>query len=213
MSIARRILQLLLALACAAGVWTATTATTHARATTVAGPAVASAVPAAGQGIDWDKIAACESGGRWHTNTGNGYYGGLQFDQSTWRANGGTAYAPRPDLATRDQQIAVAEHLAAHRGLTPWPACGPRAGRSDSHHTTPAPRPARRPAADAGDTATVGSTGTPTTDVTVEDGDTLDTIARTLQLPGGWPALYQANHHTIGDDPDLILPGQTLRIP
>ncbi|MFD0526194.1 transglycosylase family protein [Kitasatospora arboriphila] len=85
------------------------------------------ATAAAVQGVDWDRIAACESGGRWHANTGNGYYGGLQFDRATWHTNGGTAYAARPDLATREQQIAVAEHLAAHRGLTPWPTCGTRA--------------------------------------------------------------------------------------
>jgi hypothetical protein len=57
----------------------------------------------------WDKVAACESGEDWSIDTGNGYYGGLQFKQSTWEQFGGTAYAPRADLATRDEQIAVAE--------------------------------------------------------------------------------------------------------
>jgi LysM repeat protein len=68
----------------------------------------------------WDKIAACESGGNWAINTGNGYYGGLQFTQQTWAGAGGLAYAPRADLATRDQQIAVASKLS----LGNWPVCG-----------------------------------------------------------------------------------------
>jgi hypothetical protein len=75
-------------------------------------------------GLNWDAVAACESGGNWHINTGNGYYGGLQFDIGTWDANGGGAYASRPDLASRDQQIAVASRLYAARGSSPWPVCG-----------------------------------------------------------------------------------------
>ena len=75
--------------------------------------------PSVGSGV-WDRIAACESGGNWHTNTGNGYYGGLQFAQATWEATGGLQYAPRADLATREQQIAVAEVLRARAGLGQW---------------------------------------------------------------------------------------------
>jgi hypothetical protein len=71
----------------------------------------------------WDRLAQCESGGNWAINTGNGYYGGLQFDVSTWNAYGGAAFAERPDLATREQQITVAEALYAKRGFQPWPAC------------------------------------------------------------------------------------------
>jgi uncharacterized protein YabE (DUF348 family) len=74
-------------------------------------------------GAMWDRIAACESGGNWSINTGNGYYGGLQFDSQTWLANGGGAYAPRADLASRAQQIAVANKVYADRGLSPW-GCG-----------------------------------------------------------------------------------------
>ena len=70
----------------------------------------------------WDRIAACESGGNWSINTGNGYYGGLQFTQQTWVGAGGTKYAPRADLATREQQIAIASNLA----LSNWPVCGAR---------------------------------------------------------------------------------------
>lgn len=74
-------------------------------------------------GINWDGIASCESTNNWSINTGNGYYGGLQFDLGTWASGGGDAYASRPDLATREQQIAVAENVAASRGTSPW-ACG-----------------------------------------------------------------------------------------
>jgi len=68
----------------------------------------------------WDRIAQCESGGNWAINTGNGYYGGLQFDSQTWLGNGGGQYAPRADLASRTQQIAVADTVYAARGLAPW---------------------------------------------------------------------------------------------
>lgn len=71
-------------------------------------------------GSQWDKIAACESGGNWSINTGNGYYGGLQFTQATWAGAGGLAYAPRADLATPAQQIAIASKLS----LSNWPVCG-----------------------------------------------------------------------------------------
>jgi LysM repeat protein len=67
----------------------------------------------------WDHIAACESGGNWAINTGNGYYGGLQFTQATWAGAGGLQYAPRADLASRDQQIAIASKLS----LSNWPVC------------------------------------------------------------------------------------------
>lgn len=83
------------------------------------------AVPASsGGGLNWDAVAACESGGNWSINTGNGFYGGLQFDIGTWLSNGGGAYASRPDLATRAQQIAVATALYDKRGSSPWPVCG-----------------------------------------------------------------------------------------
>ena len=75
--------------------------------------AAAPAPAASTSGLNWDAVAACESGGNWAINTGNGYYGGLQFNISTWMSNGGGAYAPRADLATREQQIAIATKLYA----------------------------------------------------------------------------------------------------
>jgi uncharacterized protein YabE (DUF348 family) len=71
----------------------------------------------------WDRIAKCESGGNWAINTGNGYYGGLQFDNQTWLGSGGGQFAPRADLASRTQQIAIANKVYAARGLAPW-GCG-----------------------------------------------------------------------------------------
>jgi hypothetical protein len=73
---------------------------------------------------DWNAVAQCESGGNWSINTGNGYYGGLQFSQSTWDAFGGAGYAARADLATPGQQIAVAEKVLAAQGAGAWPVCG-----------------------------------------------------------------------------------------
>jgi hypothetical protein len=73
---------------------------------------------------DWDAVARCESSGNWSINTGNGYFGGLQFSPSTWREFGGTQYAPRADLAPKAQQIAVAERVLAVQGPGAWPTCG-----------------------------------------------------------------------------------------
>ena len=73
---------------------------------------------------EWDQVASCESGGNWAINTGNGYQGGLQFNQGTWAAHGGTEFAPAANLATKDQQIAIAERVLATQGKGAWPVCG-----------------------------------------------------------------------------------------
>jgi hypothetical protein len=73
---------------------------------------------------EWDRVAGCESGGNWAINTGNGYHGGLQFNQGTWAAHGGGQYAPSANQATREQQIAVAERVLATQGRGAWPVCG-----------------------------------------------------------------------------------------
>lgn len=84
------------------------------------------AVPPVLDGAAWDALAACESGGDWAVNTGNGFYGGPQFDQNTWQRNGGLRYAPRADLATREEQIAIAEVTRTRQGRGAWPVCGAR---------------------------------------------------------------------------------------
>ena len=91
---------------------------------------LAAANSASAAGSVWDSVASCESGGNWSINTGNGYYGGLQFSGSTWRAYGGGGYAPRADLASRSAQIAVAQRVLASQGPGAWPTCGARAGLS-----------------------------------------------------------------------------------
>ncbi|NLG45922.1 transglycosylase family protein [Gordonia sp. (in: high G+C Gram-positive bacteria)] len=82
---------------------------------------LAAGVASAAPGNNWDAVAQCESGGDWSINTGNGYYGGLQFSQSTWEANGGSGIASN---ASREEQIRVAENVLATQGPGAWPTCG-----------------------------------------------------------------------------------------
>jgi len=95
-------------------------------------PLVLAAPAQAASDGTWDALAECESGGDWNTNTGNGYHGGVQFSGSTWDAYGGTEYAPRADLASREQQIAVAERTLAGQGWGAWPSCSKKIGASGS---------------------------------------------------------------------------------
>ncbi|MER8186418.1 transglycosylase family protein [Kitasatospora sp. NPDC094015] len=223
-----------------------TTRRNRVRAAVVAGAAaalpVAVLVPAssasAASPSAWDAVARCESGGNWSINTGNGFYGGLQFTAGTWRAYGGTAYAPQANRATRAQQIAVAEKVLASQGPGAWPTCSRRAGltragappragaATKAEPTTPEPRPAHRPhpsPADAGRPARTPTppapstrstpvnsprNGAPTGTYTVRSGDTLSEIAAKFGTDGR--SLYARNIRTIGGDPDLIFPDQVL---
>ncbi|MEU6092251.1 transglycosylase family protein [Streptomyces sp. NPDC047085] len=186
---------------------------------------------AADNGV-WDRIAQCESGGNWHINTGNGYYGGLQFSAGTWRAYGGTAYAPRADQASRSAQIAVATKVQHAQGWGAWPVCSARAGASgtapaagssgttvskSSATTKSAPlksSPAKSTPAKTPDhpTARTGHNGHGAShgDYTVREGDTLSLIA--ARHGTTWQRIYAANKKVIGDDPDLIMPGQRLAL-
>ncbi|HZN83556.1 MAG TPA: transglycosylase family protein [Mycobacterium sp.] len=85
-------------------------------------------VPPVTNGAVWDSLSKCEAGGNWAINTGNGFYGGVQFDQNTWERQGGLRYAPRADLATREEQIAIAEVTRARQGWGAWPVCSGRTG-------------------------------------------------------------------------------------
>lgn len=87
-------------------------------------------VPPVSNGGQWDALASCEAGGNWSINTGNGFFGGVQFDQNTWERNGGLRYAARADLATREEQIAIAEVTRARQGWGAWPVCSGRVGAS-----------------------------------------------------------------------------------
>jgi hypothetical protein len=96
---------------------------TFAGALAVAPLALGTSTASAESGVNWDAVAACESGGNWGIATGNGYYGGLQFTMGTWRANGGSG---SPHQASRAEQIRVAENVLRTQGIKAWPVCGKR---------------------------------------------------------------------------------------
>lgn len=309
-------------------------------------PLLAAGGAQAADGATWDRVAQCESGGLWSANSGNGYYGGLQLTLETWQEYGGTELAARPDLASRSQQIEIAEKVLADQGSEAWPSCSISAGllpdapdapdvevpdtpdvevpeapdvpdaelpetelpeAPDVPETevpdAPDPEPSDgasqdgsagggTPDADPSDDPTDGSSedstgeapgdgtadgsnpddspsppaetsgtgsgiGEPSPDVTpqppatggdgggrhrgspddrprgdgdrpsrgkhgkpgestaedayrVRPGDSLSAIAAEHDVRGGWTALYAANEETVGEDPDLILPGQLL---
>ncbi|GGZ23993.1 transglycosylase [Streptomyces inusitatus] len=110
----------------------------------VAAPLIGASTASAATAAEWDKVAQCESGGNWSINTGNGYYGGLQFSASTWAAYGGTAYAPTADKATKAQQIQTAEKVLAGQGKGAWPSCGVGLSNTPYTGTTPAPAPVKQ---------------------------------------------------------------------
>ncbi|MER6529334.1 transglycosylase family protein [Streptomyces sp. NPDC001508] len=182
----------------------------------IALPLIGTGTAHAADAATWNKVAACESSGDWSVNTGNGYYGGLQFTQSTWAAYGGTKYAVRADLATRDEQIAVAERVLDGQGPGAWPTCSERAGLTrggdapGTHPQSAATRPAQSPVRDVQPQTTPQSRAGRARMYTVVHGDTLSGIAEERRVRGGWQRLYSANRNTIGSDPDLILPGQRL---
>ncbi|MFF3730215.1 transglycosylase family protein [Streptomyces sp. NPDC002476] len=308
----------------------------------IAIPLLGAGAAQAADSTTWDRVAECESGGSWSADFGNGSYGGLQLTPETWKAYGGEAYAPRADLASRSQQIAVAEKILGDRGPQAWPSCAPlsglatggglpgvdpgetssgkpaggagtekdaketggtgaekgaqradepseslpdedvtpsgRAGKPDAgtgpgSDVTPSPAgsaaspadthrstesvdmgdsgtsvtPSESPGGSEGSGASGGKhRGAPAAEdergadggvgresgrhasrdgggrdaaspaagdtYTVRPGDNLWVIADERNVPGGWPALYEANKEVVGSDPDLILPGQSLEV-
>ncbi|MFF4249746.1 transglycosylase family protein [Streptomyces sp. NPDC001663] len=164
----------------------------------------------------WNKVAACESTNNWSINTGNGFYGGLQFTQSTWEAYGGKQYAQRADLATKDQQIAVAEKVLDGQGPRAWPVCSVKAGLTRGGGTpdlhTDGTTTKKTSVKDVQPQTTPQSRAGTAEMYTVVRGDSLSQIADTEHVQGGWQRLYSANRKTIGSDPDLILPGQRLNL-
>ncbi|WP_269467746.1 transglycosylase family protein [Microbacterium sp. JZ31] len=193
-----------------------------------AGVLVPSAANAADEGT-WDALAQCESGGNWGINTGNGYYGGLQFSQSTWEANGGSG---SPAAASREEQIRVAENVLATQGWGAWPSCSAQIGASGSAEPSaaaPAPAPAAEapaapvtdggaaqvpaaPAAPAAPTYTLPDVEASDETVTVESGDSLFAIAEEADVESGWLGIFAVNQDTISN-PDLIEVGQELVLP
>ena len=160
----------------------------------------------------WDRIAKCESGGKWNTNTGNGYAGGLQFSPSTWRAHGGKG---NPANASREEQIRVAERVLASQGWGAWPVCSKKVGAKGK----PTPRSEKSSTAKtvAGKTTRTevkkNSAAAPKQggNYTVAAGDTLSTIASKHNVPGGWQALFNNNRDVLGD-PNKLKVGQQLKL-
>ncbi|WP_327298440.1 MULTISPECIES: transglycosylase family protein [unclassified Streptomyces] len=154
-------------------------------AATPAGAPGPEPVACTGDQRPWGCIAECESGGHWDANTGNSFYGGLQILQSTWVEYGGLAYAPRADLATREQQITVAERILAAQGWGAWPVCSKRYGFDGPDGRVHV----------------------------VTSGETLSSIARRYGVKGGWSALYRTNARSVGAHPDRLAVGTRLALP
>jgi nucleoid-associated protein YgaU len=180
----------------------------------------------------WDRVASCESGNNWHINTGNGFYGGLQFSSGTWAAYHGHRYAPEANQASRVEQIEVARRVLAGQGPGAWPVCGAQAGLTQrSGHATSARLPrvagessrthaARKARQHHAHKARHTSSTRHAHKVRrhhqatyrVRSGDTLSLIARRHHVHGGWHALYRANRDHISD-PNVLHIGQVLRLP
>jgi LysM repeat protein len=179
----------------------------------VGAPLAIAATPASA--TNWDAIAQCESGGNWSTNTGNGFYGGLQFTQSTWKAYGGSGSAQN---ASREEQIAVAERVLQGQGIHAWPVCGKKGGGSSApkatHKSTTTKKSATSkkstaPKKAAAPAATGVASSNPAGDYTVVAGDTLSKIAKQFNVQGGYQKLQELNAKYI-PNPDLILVGQKI---
>ncbi|MHA5049524.1 transglycosylase family protein [Streptomyces sp. SD15] len=206
----------------------------------IAAPLMAAGNASAATDSEWDAVAQCEAGGNWSINTGNGYYGGLQFSASTWAAYGGTAYASTADQASKSQQIAIGEKVLAGQGKGAWPTCGtglsstPYSGGTSSSapstassadtqsastgtsttRTTeqPASRSAERPAAEKTvSTPTGEKVAKGDGEYKVVAGDSLSTIAEKKNVKGGWQQLFKLNKDIV-DDADFIYPGQQLHL-
>ena len=188
----------------------------------VAGAAVAGAATVAGgmatassaqASTVWDRVAACESGGNWSINTGNGYYGGLQFSDRTWDGFGGERYAATANRATKAQQITIAQRVLAVQGPGAWPTCGARAGLTRANGgavnpgSTAAPRASRsasRVPVSAGKLVVDGIRG-PKTNAAIErwvGGSVNGSLSRTD---------IKALQRKVGSVPDGIIGPKTVR--
>ncbi|MET7473395.1 transglycosylase family protein [Streptomyces sp. NPDC005648] len=198
----------------------------------IAAPLMAAGNASAATASEWDAVAQCESGGNWSINTGNGYYGGLQFSASTWAAYGGTAYASQANQASKAQQIAVAEKVLASQGKGAWPVCGTglssaayngASASSGSSSNTGTRSSGEQTASRSSERTTVKkSTKTVTTptgkkvkkgdgEYKVVKGDTLSSIAEKHHVKGGWAKLFKLNKDIV-ENADLIYPGQQLHL-
>ena len=171
----------------------------------------------------WDRVAQCESGGNWKINTGNGFYGGVQFAAGTWKAYGGNIYASQAHLATKAEQIAIARRVLAGQGPGAWPVCSRRAGLTKSNgkadrNAMPASNPGMSKTQNLSDSkvkiakkSTEKKYSATGKTVHVKRGDTLRKIAKRYDVEGGWKGLWKLNKKTI-KDPNLIYIGQIIKI-
>lgn len=166
----------------------------------------------------WDKVAKCESGNRWGINTGNGYYGGLQFSSGTWKAFGGRKYAGQANRATKAEQIAIARRVLHGQGPGAWPTCSRKAGLTKKNgkadklavpYTNPGATKAKATKPAVKKKPAVKSSSA-TKRVKVRSGDTLAKIAKRYHVKGGWRGLWKLNKTL--KNPNRIYIGQVLRI-
>ena len=186
----------------------------------VAGAVVATpiAVSAPANAADWDSLAKCESSGNWSANTGNGFSGGLQFTQSTWKAYGGGQYASNAKDASREEQIQVAEKVLQAQGTKAWPGCSSKtswsSGSSDSSSSKSSSAKSssssdsskKSSSSKQGKSSSVRSKGA---DYTVQQGDTLGKIAQKYGVK--YQDVFERNSNTL-KDPNTIFLGQQLEI-
>jgi resuscitation-promoting factor RpfA len=171
----------------------------------------------------WDRVAQCESGGNWTINTGNGFYGGVQFAAGTWKAYGGKTYASQAHQASKAEQIAIARRVLAGQGPGAWPVCSRRAGLTKSNgkadqNATPASNPGASKTQNLSESkvkiakkSTQRKYSATGKTVHVKRGDTLRKIAKRYHVKGGWKGLWKLNKKTI-KNPNLIYIGETIKI-
>ncbi|MEC3993283.1 transglycosylase family protein [Actinacidiphila sp. DG2A-62] len=196
------------------------TAHTAHRPASAAAPASADTPPATAPAVSspvWSDLAMCESSGDWHINSGNGFYGGLQFWQPTWERFGGRAYARRADLASRDHQISIARKVLRAQGWQAWPVCSrkldlPARTASSGSSGSSAAGPGGSAASSAGKGQAANGSGGGAHH-TVARGETLSGIAVAYHVPGGWKRLYEMNKSVIGPDPNRVAAGTVLTLP
>ncbi|MCX3286958.1 transglycosylase family protein [Streptomyces sp. NEAU-H22] len=201
----------------------------------VAAPLMAAGNASAATASEWDAVAQCEAGGNWSINTGNGYYGGLQFSASTWAGYGGTKYAATADQATKAQQIEIGEKVLAGQGKGAWPVCGKglssaaytggdssgdSGSSSQSQQQSTESRETQQPASRSDERPAAKKTVTTPTgkkvkkgdgEYKVVKGDTLSSIAADKKVKGGWEKLFELNKDIV-TDANLIYPGQQLHL-
>lgn len=182
------------------------------------GAPIAVAVPAeAAYSPDWDMLAQCESTGNWQINSGNGYYGGVQFNLSTWQAYGGSGY---PHQNSKAEQIRIAEKVLEAQGPNAWPSCTEKTGwhtagsgsgySSDNTEggAAQSQQSSEKTVKAAPAKARVAKSN-PDGDYTVKKDETLSEIAKKEKVKGGWKKLAKLNKQYVSD-PDFVLVGQKI---